>query len=419
MIRRTPTSRRRGIRVHRATLQVETLEGRLLLSGGNPAATTLPATAITSTTATLNGSVNPNGSSTDASFLYSTNSTLALHVVTTLAGTAGQTGSTDGTGAAALFNDPTGVAVDAAGNVYVADTGNETIREITPAGVVTTLAGSPGQLGSADGTGAAALFGNPKGVAVDPTTGDLYVADFLNDTIRMITPGGVVTTLAGSAAAPPGSTDGTGTAARFNEPAGIAVDPTTGNVYVADTYNDTIRMITPAGVVTTLAGTAGQIGSADGTGAAARFNEPEGVAVDAAGNVYVADTDNRTIREITPAGVVTTLAGSPGQGGSADGTGAAAQFDYPADVAVDAAGNVYVADEFNNTIREITPTGVVTTLAGTAGQYGSTDGTGTAARFTDPIGVAVDAAGNVYVADNYNNTIRKLSPPPRSSPRAA
>jgi DNA-binding beta-propeller fold protein YncE len=395
------------------------LEGRLLLSGGNPAATTLPATAITSTTATLNGSVNPNGSSTDASFLYSTNSTLALHVVTTLAGTAGQTGSTDGTGAAALFNDPTGVAVDAAGNVYVADTGNETIREITPAGVVTTLAGSPGQLGSADGTGAAALFGNPKGVAVDPTTGDLYVADFLNDTIRMITPGGVVTTLAGSAAAPPGSTDGTGTAARFNEPAGIAVDPTTGNVYVADTYNDTIRMITPAGVVTTLAGTAGQIGSADGTGAAARFNEPEGVAVDAAGNVYVADTDNRTIREITPAGVVTTLAGSPGQGGSADGTGAAAQFDYPADVAVDAAGNVYVADEFNNTIREITPTGVVTTLAGTAGQYGSTDGTGTAARFTDPIGVAVDAAGNVYVADNYNNTIRKLSPPPRSSPRAA
>ena len=217
------------------------------------------------------------------------------------------------------------MAVDAAGNVYVADTGNDTIRKITPAGVVTTLAGTAGQAGSADGTGTAARFNEPDGVAVD-AAGNVYVADTNNDTIRKITPAGVVTTLAGTAGQA-GSADGTGAAAQFNAPEGVAVDGA-GNVYVADTGNDTIRKITPAGVVTTLAGTAGQVGSADGTGSAARFNDPDGVAVDGAGNVYVADTINDTIREITPAGVVTTLAGSPGQYGSADGTGAAAQFDY-------------------------------------------------------------------------------------------
>jgi sugar lactone lactonase YvrE len=307
--------------------------------------TTLPPTGITSTTATLNGTVNPNGTSTDASFLYSTNSTLSA--------------------------------------------------------VVTTLAGMPGILGegSADGTGAAAQFFEPTGVAVDPTTGNVYVADLDNDTIRMITPGGVVTTLAGSPGQA-GSADGTGAAAQFNGPSDVAVDAA-GNVYVADTFNDTIRKITPAGVVTTLAGSPGQVGSTDGTGAAARFDKPIGVAVDAAGNVYVADTYNDTIRMITPAGVVTTLVGSPGQAGSADGTGPAARFDFPSGVAVDAAGNVYVGDTYNYTIRMITPGGVVTTLAGAAGHAGSTDGTGAAAQFFEPTGVAVDAAGNVYVADSY------------------
>ena len=187
-----------------------------------------------------------------------------------------------------------------------------------------------------------------------------------NDTIRKITPAGVVTTFAGTAGQS-GSADGTGAAARFTNPEGTAVDGA-GNVYVADTFNDTIRKITPAGVVTTLAGTAGQGGSADGTGAAARFAFPTGVAVDGAGNVYVADTDNDTIRKITPAGVVTTLAGTAGQSGSADGTGAAARFNSPFGLAVDGAGNIYVADEDNDAIREITPAGVVSTLAGTAGQ---------------------------------------------------
>ena len=328
-------------------------------------------------------------------------------MVTTLAGTYGQEGSADGTGATARFYNPDGVAVDGAGNVYVADRNNATIRKVTPAGVVTTLAGSAGQNGSADGTGAAASFSYPSGVAVDGA-GNVYVADSDNNTIRKVTAAEVVTTLAGSVGLS-GSADGTGAAARFSYPTGVAVDGA-GNVYVADYYNDTIRKVTPAGVVTTLAGTAGQYGSADGTGATARFSYPTGVAVDGAGNVYVADSDNNTIRKVTPAGVVTTLAGSSGQQGSADGTGAAASFYNPRGVAVDGSGNVYVADSDNNTIRKVTPAGVVTTLAGSSGQRGSADGAGAAASFYNPTGVAVDGAGNVYVADTDNYTIRRVTP---------
>jgi sugar lactone lactonase YvrE len=331
-------------------------------------------------------------------------------VVTTLAGSAGNFGSADGTGSAALFNAPSGVAVDTSGNVYVADTVNGTIRKVTSAGVVTTLAGSPGNLGSADGTGSAALFAGPSSVAVD-SSGNVYVADTYNNTIRAITPAGVVTTLAGSAAAFPGNVDGTGGAARFNSPSGVAAD-SSGNVYVADTFNDTIRKITtPGGVVTTLAGSAAGSGSADGTGSTARFNFPLGVAVDNAGNVYVGDEGNNTIRKITtPGGVVTTLAGSPGVTGSTDGTGSAALFFGPSGVAVDGSGNVYVADSGNNTIRKITSAGVVTTLAGSPGVTGSADGTGSAAQFNFPRGVAADSAGNVYVVDGGNETIRKITP---------
>ena len=325
----------------------------------------------------------------------------------TLAGLAGNYGSADGTGSAARFEYPWGVAVDSAGNVYVADSQNFTIRKVTPAGVVTTLAGLAGSFGSADGTGSAARFYYPTGVAVD-SAGNVYVADFANDTIRKVTPAGVVTTLAGLAGST-GSTDGTGSAARFLGPRSVAVD-SAGNVYVADEGNSTIRKVTPAGVVTTLAGLAGSPGSADGTGSAARFNQPPGVAVDSAGNVYVADVYNSTIRKVTPAGVVTTLAGLVGSPGSADGTGSTARFKDPNGVAADSAGNVYVADEANETIRKVTPAGVVTTLGGLVGSSGSADGTGSAARFNLPYGVAVDSAGNLYVADYNNYTIRKGYP---------
>jgi len=329
-----------------------------------------------------------------------TGTIVSMKIVTTLAGT-GSTGSANGTGTAASFYSPQGVAVDNSGNVYVADASNHLIRKITSAGVVTTLAGS-GSQGSANGTGTAATFKFPRGVAVDGS-GNVYVADRQNHMIRKITSAGVVTTLAGSGSS--GSADGTGTAATFYQPCGVAVD-NSGNVYVADASNHLIRKITSAGVVTTLAGSGSQ-GSADGTGTAASFNYPYGIAVDGSGNVYVADKENNLIRKVTSAGVVTTLAGS-GSSGSADGTGTAASFYSPYGVAVDNSGNVYVADRQNHMIRKITSAGVVTTLAG-SGSSGSADGTGTAASFYQPCGVAVVGSGNVYVADTDNNLIRKIT----------
>jgi hypothetical protein len=309
------------------------------------------------------------------------------YTFTTLAG-GGGSGSADGTGSGAQFNGPGCVAADGSGNVYVGDIINNTIRKITAAGVVTTLAGMAGESGSDDGTGSGALFNGPYGVAVD-SSGNIYVADQGNSTIRKITAAGVVTTLAGLAGTP-GNDNGTGSAARFSGPVGVAVD-SAGNVYVADQGNNSIRKITPAGVVTTLASGI----------------DPAAVAVDGAGNVYVPDPGNSTILKVTSIGAVSTLAGSAGNQGSADGTGSAARFNVPTGVAVDGSGNVYVADANNSTIRKITPAGLVTTLAGLALATGNDDGTGSGARFYDPVGVAVDGSGNVYVADFSNNNIRK------------
>ncbi|MFA6314504.1 MAG: hypothetical protein WCV99_06045 [Sterolibacterium sp.] len=290
-------------------------------------------------------------------------------------------------GPAAGIISPQAVAVDGAGNVYVAN-GNSTIRKITPAGVVTTLAGTAGKSAHVDGTGAVARFVNPRGIAVD-MAGNVYVSD--SGALRKISPGGDVTTLPGA------SGDGS-----------PAIDGA-GNIFVADTANNVVLKITPAGVITTLAGAAGVRGSADGTGTAARFFNPQGAATDSAGNVYVSDTGNHTVRKIDLAGTVTTLAGVAPIVGSADGIGVAASFDTPSGIAIDNAGNLYVAD-MNNTIRKITPAAVVTTLAGTADLWGSVDGIGPAARFSSPSGVAADDSGNLYVADTYNHTIRKITP---------
>jgi sugar lactone lactonase YvrE len=224
-----------------------------------------------------------------------------------LAGTAGTGGATNGTGAAARFNHPTGIVIDALDNVYVTDAGNNLIRKITASGAVTTLAGAAGVTGSTDGPGNVALFHDPTGIAID-TTGNLYVTDTGNNTVRSLSAAGFVTTVAGSAGAT-GSADGTGFAARFNSPAAIATD-SAGNLYVADTLNNTIREISPAGAVTTLAGAPGAFGANDGTGNAARFFQPNGIALDGLGNAYVADTLNHAIRKITAAGVVTTVAGA-------------------------------------------------------------------------------------------------------------
>jgi len=321
--------------------------------------------------------------------------------VITMAGS-GTAGKANGTGTAASFNRPFSVAVDASGNVYVADQSNHLIRKITSGEVVSTVAGS-GSSGSANGTGTAASFSFPQGVAVDTTSGNIYVADAGNNLIRKITPAGVVSTFAGSGQT--GSINGTGTAASFTSPSDVAIDAL-GNIYVADLGNYIIRKITPGGVVSTFAGS-GQQGSANGTGTAASFTQPVGVAVDASGNVYVSDQGTNQIRKITPDGTVTTLAGS-GSSGSANGYGATASFYYPIDLAVDASGNVYVADSWNSLIRKITPGGVVSTFAG-SGSIGHANGSTATASFYGPQGVTVDAAGNVYVADTDNNLIREIT----------
>jgi sugar lactone lactonase YvrE len=325
-------------------------------------------------------------------------------VVSTFTGAPAVPGHTDGIGAAASFDSPSGIATDRAGNVYVADEYNGSIRAITPEGVVSTLAGAP-YLGSAfiptecqsaDGIGTAAKFCAPQGVAID-NAGNVYVADTNNCTIRKITPAGVVSTLAGTAGAC-SSVDATGSAARFLGPTGIATD-SAGNVYVSDPGNSTIRKITPAGVVSTFAGTAGAIGSADGTGSAARFDVPIGIAIDSAGNVYVADQGNSTIRKITPNGMVSTLAGAAGVVGSADGVASSARFNYPRGIAIDSTNNLYVADTSNSTIRKITPAGLVTTVVGISGQTGFAPGA-LPGLLAQPLGVAI--SGNSLYTTLYN-----------------
>lgn len=323
----------------------------------------------------------------------------ATFSVSTLAGR-GTVGEANGSGAVAQFRAPHGVAFDSSGNVFVADFSSDKIRRVTPAGVVSTFAGS-GVPGGVDGVGTAASFNRPRQIAVD-SSGTVYVAESEGHKIRKITPDGVVSTLAGSGVQ--GSADGAGSAASFRFPFGIAVD-SIGNVYVGDLNNNKVRKISPDGVVSTLAGS-GASGGANGTGAAASFNRPAGVAVDVDGNVYVAEISGRKVRRITPAGVVSTLAGS-GVQGSADGTGTAASFNSPEGIAVAGNGNVLVADTGNHKIRSITPSGVVSTLAG-SGVQGDAEGDVAAASFSAPKGIAVDASGTVAVGDTGNNKIRKI-----------
>lgn len=323
-----------------------------------------------------------------------------------LAGDIGGPGGIDGTGASARFEKIDGLVVDPAGNVFVADTSNHVIRKVTPAGVVTTVAGLAGIRGSADGIGSAASFSDPMSIAID-TSGNLFVADYGNSVIRKITPAGVVTTFAGAAGNAGPGLDGAGASARFSGPLGIAIDASN-NLFVTDEFNQTVRKITPAGVVSTFAGQTGVMGDNDGTGAGARFNIPTSIAVDVAGNVYVGE-GSQVVRKISPAGVVVTLAGAAGNSGSTDGTGAAARFSYPRGLAVDAAGNVYVADANNCVIRKISPAGVVSTLAGAQAAFSSIDGTGMAATFNLPSGIAIDAAGTLYVGEENGFVVRKVT----------
>ncbi|NBV85432.1 MAG: hypothetical protein EBS01_04025, partial [Verrucomicrobia bacterium] len=333
--------------------------------------------------------------------------TAGSYAWSTLAGHSGVAGFGNGYATAAYFYNPRGVAVDASGTLYVADLSNQLIRKVTASGVVTTLAGVTQSAGNLDGTGTAAQFYNPCGTAVD-SLGNVYVADQAWHTIRKITPDGKVSTWAGLSQNS-GSANGTGTGARFSGPSGVAVDAS-GNVYVADSGNHLIRKITPQRVVTTVAGVAGSAGSGNGAATSALFNYPTGVAVDLSGNVYVAEQSAHTIRKITPDGVVSTLAGLYGTAASGDGQGSAARFNQPYAIAVDRDGFVYVAEYGAQIIRKISPAGYVTTIGGLYGNPASAEGVGATSRFNYPLGIAVDQFGNIYVGDQSNQTIRKGVP---------
>lgn len=294
--------------------------------------------------------------------------------------------SVDGRGSAARFNGPEGIAADGAGNVYVAERGSNTIRKVTRDGVATTLAGTAGQEGSADGFGAAARFRGPTHIAVDGA-GTLFVADSGNSTIRRISASGQVSTLAGQPGTC-GSADGTGAEARFCNPQGIVLDRY-GNLLVADKGNHTIRLIDPQGRVSTVAGRSGVCGAADGNTAVAQFCEPGGVAADGWDNYYVTDTRNFTVRMIKK-GVVSTLAGLAGQCGTANGRGGGARFCSPSGIVSDTQGNLYVADTASSTIRWINIDNEVRTIAGVPGQRGNVLG---------PLPGGLDNPGGIAILD--------------------
>jgi len=317
-------------------------------------------------------------------------------IVSTLAGS-GEAGSADGQGSAASFNVPRGITIDQAGNLYVTDWNNHSIRKITPNGEVSTLAG--GRCCFADGQGQNAKFWSLYGIAID-AAGNLYVADTNGTYIRKVTQAGEVSTLAGSIY---GHNDGQGKNAQFSGPTGIAIDRA-GNLYVTD---KSIRKVTPEGEVSTLAWGSGtwhvEWGCED------RFG-PSVIAIDAADNLYTVDEDNSCIHKVTLDGKVSAFAGNGG--GFADGERNAAQFWSPGGIAIDAAGNLYVADTNNHRIRKVTPEGKVSTLAGGVdkeGKGGFADGEGSVARFNAPYGIAIDAMGNLYVTDKGNHRIRKIT----------
>lgn len=332
-----------------------------------------------------------------------TTPTPAVAYTTSLLAGQGFLGDNNGQGSAAQFSALAGLAVDPQGVLYAADQGNHRIRRITPQGVVTTYAGS-GTVGYVDGPAAAAQFRSVWGIALD-AQGTLYVADPEDARIRAISPTGQVSTFAGSGVA--GYADGARLSAQFKNPTGVAVDAQ-GTVYVADNGNFCVRKISPTGQVTTLAGS-GQRGYTEGNGRAAQFNSATALTLDSQGTIYVADVTNHCIRKVTAAGVVSTLAGN-GTAGYADGTGTAAQFNYPESLLVAPDGILYVSDTGNNCVRAISASGQVSTVVGNAQAPADyVEGTGTAARLSGPFGLAAPSATLLYVNDGSNLRIRQIT----------
>jgi len=343
--------------------------------------------------------------------LLSGSTLFGADAIAPVSGATDQAGHKDGTGGVARFNDPTGLARDAQGNLYICDARNHVIRKITPGGVVTTVAGQPGESGAVNGVGSAARFNFPADIAVAPG-GVLYVADSGNHCIRAIAANGAVTTLAGDLGSAddvnlsygaitsvPAQLDGRGTTARFNGPSGIAYAPA-GHLYVSDTGNQIIRRVNLDGAVTTVAGKAGSWGSADGAGAEARFSSPMGLCVGTDGNVYIADSMNHAIRGMTPLGVVSTFAGSPLEAGFKTGLRLQARFLEPTDVIVHPEGGFIICESFGNALFRLSADGYVSLFAGDP-QTGPKS-------LANPNSAACDPEGNVFVVDTFHQEVRLI-----------
>src|ERR1700739_274021 len=325
-------------------------------------------------------------------------------------GTSGFSGD-NGTAAAASLSDPFGVAADTVGNLYIADTSNHRVRRIDTSGIITTVAGNGAEGFSGDGGPATdATLNTPIGVAVD-RAGNLYIADAFNNRIRKVNVTGVITTVAGNGDARFSGDHAAATNASLGAPFGVAVDAV-GNLYIADTSNHRIRKVDAFGMITTVAGKGTEGFSGDGGPARqARLNFPTGVTVDRAGKLFITDQSNNRIREVSTAGVITTVVGNGDAGFSVDHAAATrASLNQPVGTAVDAADALYIADTSNHRIRKVSADGMVTTVAGDGiGGFSGDGSAATKASLNSPGGVAVDAAGNIYIADSYNNRVRKLS----------
>ncbi len=330
--------------------------------------------------------------------------------ISTIAGTGSAGFSGDGgPGNLAQLNFPANVAVDGAGNLYIADQSNQRIRKVTPSGTISTVVGT-GAFGSGGDGGPASLaqLASPSAVFVD-TDGNMYIAEGFTNRIRKVGTSGVISTMAGNGILGFSGDGGPATSASFYGPSGMAVDAG-GSLYIVDSSNHRIRRVDSSGTINTVAGSTHLAGDG-GPATSALLLYPAAVALDSAGNLLIADTNNNRIRKVTSSGTISTVAGSgtgPGRGG--DGSQAtSAGLSFPRGIAVDSGGNLYIADSSNRLIRRVTPTGVISTFAGNGGfGSGGDGGLATAAQFSSPVGVAVDAAGNVYIADSFGNKIRRV-----------
>jgi sugar lactone lactonase YvrE len=333
-------------------------------------------------------------------------------VISTVAGNGTWGYSRDGGPAtSAQLYYPYGVAVDTAGNLFIADYFNKRVRKVTPGGVISTVAGNGTWGFSGDGGPAnSAQLSGPYGVAVD-TPANMFIADSNNNRIRKVTPGGVISTVAGNGTSGFSGDGGPANSAQLSSPYGIAVDAA-GNLFIADYGNQRIRKVTPGGIISTVAGNGTSGFSGDGGPAnSAQLYNPSGVAVDTAGNLFIADQGNNCVRKVTPGGVISTVAGNGAWGFSGDGGPAnSAQLYGPAGVAVDTAGNLFIADSGNQRIRKVTLGGVISTVAGNGTEGFSGDGgTATSAQLHNPSGVTVDTAGNLFIGDTGNQRVRKVA----------